>query len=401
LGSVAEREPSCGIVNTVRETDARPRSVIPGMPPRGWLLAGWALLPLRAFLAFTFVFAGLQKLANPAFFNSSSPYSLHQMMIGYARQSPIHFLITPLVRYSTAVGLVIALGELAVGIGMALGLWTRIAALGGSLIALSLFLAVSFHASPWYTGADIVFLFAFSPFVVAGSGGVLSVDSLVARRLAKESHLDDPRLVVLDFGLAQRSCGNFHKGRCNAVANRICAPEGCPWLENVPASPEPRGDEMHRRAVVLGGVAALGAATLGAIAAGVDAGVGRLAGASAGASTSQNSLPPPTDGGGGLGTLIGTAANVPIGVSGTFTVPNGSGDPGLVIQTAPEQFVAYDAVCPHEGCTVAYQPTANLIVCPCHGSEFEVANGDVVRGPAPHGLTALAITDQSGKLYVK
>jgi thiosulfate dehydrogenase (quinone) large subunit len=388
-------------VNAVRETDARPRTVIRALPPRGWLLSGWALLPLRAFLAFTFVFAGLQKLANPAFFNSSSPYSLHQMMIGYARQSPIHFLITPLVRYSTLVGLVIAVGELAVGIGMALGLWTRIAALGGSLIALSLFLAVSFHATPWYTGADIVFLFAFSPFVVAGSGGVLSVDALIARRLAREAHLDDPTVVVLDFGQAQRSCGSFHKGRCNAVANRICAPQGCPWLENLPAPAAPRGDEIHRRAVVLGGVAALGAATLVAITAGVDAGIGRLADPSGAQSATQNSLPPPTDGSGSLGTLIGTAADVPLGVSGTFTVPNGSGDPGLVIQASPEQFVAYDAVCPHEGCTVAYQPSVNLIVCPCHSSEFEVSNGDVVRGPAPHGLTALAITDHSGKLYVK
>ena len=55
------------------------------MPPRGWLLSGWALLRLRAFLAFTFLFAGFQKLANPAFFNSASPYSLHAKMVGYIR----------------------------------------------------------------------------------------------------------------------------------------------------------------------------------------------------------------------------------------------------------------------------------------------------------------------------
>jgi thiosulfate dehydrogenase [quinone] large subunit len=369
------------------------------MPPRGWLLAGWSLLPLRAFLAFTFIFAGLQKLANPSFFNWSSPYSLHAMMIGYARQSPIHFLLAPLTRYATLVGLGISLGELAVGIGMALGLWTRVAALGGSLIALSLFLAVSFHATPWYTGADIVFLFGFSPFLIAGSGGVLSVDSLIARRVAAEMRLEDPRVVAIGFGRAQQSCGNYRKGRCAALDNRICAPEGCPWLEHVTPRTEQRSDEVQRRAVVLGGVAAIGAAALGAITAGADAGFGRLAGSDG--PVTQHSLPPPTDGGSSFGTLIGAAADVPVGSSGTFTVPGGNGDPGLVIQAAASQFVAYDAVCPHAGCTVMYQPSANLIVCPCHGSEFEVASGSVINGPAPHGLTALAITDHAGQLYVK
>ena len=57
----------------------------------------------------------------------------------------------------------IALGELAVGLGVLSGVLTRIAALGGMLLALMLFLTVSYHSDPYYTGADIVFLFAFTP----------------------------------------------------------------------------------------------------------------------------------------------------------------------------------------------------------------------------------------------
>ncbi len=34
------------------------------------------LLPLRAFLGFTFCFAGLQKLANPQFFDAADPASI-------------------------------------------------------------------------------------------------------------------------------------------------------------------------------------------------------------------------------------------------------------------------------------------------------------------------------------
>ena len=53
-----------------------------GASPRHTLaLAGWVLLPLRAFLGFTFCFAGVEKLANPNFFNASSPSSIEAQMI--------------------------------------------------------------------------------------------------------------------------------------------------------------------------------------------------------------------------------------------------------------------------------------------------------------------------------
>jgi uncharacterized membrane protein YphA (DoxX/SURF4 family) len=46
-------------------------------------LLGRALLPLRAFLGFTFCFAGLQKLANPGFFQASNPGSIHYEVPGF------------------------------------------------------------------------------------------------------------------------------------------------------------------------------------------------------------------------------------------------------------------------------------------------------------------------------
>ena len=72
----------------------------------------------------------------------------------------------------------ISLGELAVGAATLVGLWSRAAAVGGMLLSFSLFLTVSFHASPYYTGSDIVFVFAWTPLLVAGAGGVLSLDAL-------------------------------------------------------------------------------------------------------------------------------------------------------------------------------------------------------------------------------
>src|SRR5499427_145126 len=145
-------------------------------------LVGRVLLPLRGFLGFTFCFAGLQKLANPRFFNAADPASIQSQLAGAVRLSPIHVLISPLTHIAVLLGVLIACGELAIGVATLLGLWARAAAIGGMALSLMLFLTVSFHASPYYTGSDIVFLFAWTPLLLAGAGPVLSADAMIAAR---------------------------------------------------------------------------------------------------------------------------------------------------------------------------------------------------------------------------
>jgi thiosulfate dehydrogenase [quinone] large subunit len=61
---------------------------------------------------------------------------------------------------------------------------------------------------------------------------------------------------------------------------------------------------------------------------------------------------------------------------------------------------AFDAVCPHAGCTVEYDQSAAAIICPCHGSQFNAATGAVEVGPAATGLNPITIAkDSSGQLY--
>jgi thiosulfate dehydrogenase [quinone] large subunit len=100
------------------------------------------------------------------------------------------------------------------------------------------------------------------------------------------------------------------------------------------------------------------------------------------------------------GKRIGPASQVPVGESAAFTDPT-TKNPSLVIQLHKGSFVAYDAVCPHQGCTVGYAPSQKLIMCPCHGSEFNPSNGHLVRGPAPHGLKRLTVSVVGGQLFVK
>jgi thiosulfate dehydrogenase [quinone] large subunit len=389
---------------------------------RAWALSEWALLPLRLFIGATFTFAGLQKLANPNFFNAKSPISIQAQLVAAVHTSPVHVVLSHLESIAKPVGLVIAFGELAVGVGTLLGLWTRVAALAGLFLSLMLFLTVSFHASPYFTGADIVFLFAWTPFIVAGAGTRLSLDAWIAARSAARSGLALPELVPIPFSTVQAICGHYHDGLCRARGDEACDSAACPVLLGGRAPLVTRGaiDALDRRSLVVGGttVAAVGAAVL--LFGGAVADIGKLIGdapkptSTSGLTLSTSTTTPVTITSGGpttttpastqpapKGRLLGAASEVPENHAASFTIPV-SNDPGIVIHTISGDFVAYNAVCPHMGCTVGYSRTNKIIVCPCHGSEFEVSNGDVIVGPAPHGLTKLKVTEgTNGNLYLQ
>ena len=57
------------------------------------------------------------------------------------------------------------------------------------------------------------------------------------------------------------------------------------------------------------------------------------------------------------------------------------------------------AVCPHEGCEVAWDKSTNRFSCPCHESYF-ASDGARLTGPARRGLDALPSRVQDGKLQV-
>jgi thiosulfate dehydrogenase [quinone] large subunit len=349
--------------------------------PDGTVGTGWALMPLRLFLGATFLFAGLQKLADPRFFENSSPTSIHAQLAGSARSSPIHGLVGHLVPVADGVGLVISLGEVAIGLGILVGLLMRVAAVAGMVLSFGLFLTVSFHSSPYFTGSDIVFLFAWTPIALAGAAGAPAIDT---------------------------------------------------WLAGQQAPASPRAGGVSRRAVLSKGAVAGAAAGVVLVGGGLVALLGRAVGGTSASATG----PAPLSGGGGAstttvpsttsspstgptgvtttssapatattaappsGTAIGHSSDVPVGGSASFTDP-ASGDPALVIQQTSGEFVAFDAVCPHAGCTVAYASSAKIIACPCHGSEFNARTGAVLQGPASSGLTAIrVIRGANGDLYV-
>jgi thiosulfate dehydrogenase [quinone] large subunit len=239
-----------------------------------------------------------------------------------------------------------------------------------------LFLTVSFHSHPYYTGADLVFAFAWTPLLLAGSGSVLSLDAVIAERADKQARA------------ARRQAGRSGT----------------------------RVPDASRREVVLRGTVTAAVAAVSLVIGGLTAGLGRLAGGTTG-KNGGSSLPPaagPTQtatatpshpasakpGQAPPGTAIGPAKDVPVGQAASFQDP-ATGDPSIVIQPRAGAFLAFDAVCPHAGCQVGYDPAAKVIICPCHGSQFNASTGAVEVGPAATGLKKIPIAEGSdGQLYV-
>ncbi|MFK0114805.1 DoxX family protein [Streptomyces sp. NPDC090994] len=142
----------------------------------------YALLPLRIFLGITFVYAGIDKLTDSAFMKDSGSGSVGDMMRTVRDSSAVPALVDLSLKSPSGFGYAIAFGELAVGIGTLIGLLARLAALGGALISLSLWLTVSWASDPYYYGNDLAYLMAWIPLVLAGAP-VLSLDAgLRARR---------------------------------------------------------------------------------------------------------------------------------------------------------------------------------------------------------------------------
>jgi nitrite reductase/ring-hydroxylating ferredoxin subunit len=74
-----------------------------------------------------------------------------------------------------------------------------------------------------------------------------------------------------------------------------------------------------------------------------------------------------------------------------------SGQPAVLVHLDSGDFVAYSAVCTHQGCTVAYR--GGQLACPCHGSVFDPANGAaVVSGPAGRPLPEVPVEVSGGEV---
>jgi nitrite reductase/ring-hydroxylating ferredoxin subunit len=63
----------------------------------------------------------------------------------------------------------------------------------------------------------------------------------------------------------------------------------------------------------------------------------------------------------------------------------------VVTQPTMGEYKAFSTKCTHEGCAVT-EVTSKGINCPCHGSQFSLADGSVLKPPAAKPLAKVEIT---------
>ncbi|MEU0738157.1 DoxX family membrane protein [Streptomyces sp. NPDC006134] len=164
---------------------------------------GVVLLPLRVFLGFISIYAGMGKLCDPVYFDGGERGS----MVKWLNTLHPWEVAEPLRQFALAhpvgSGLVIAFLQVIVGVLTVLGCWQRVAAVIGAGLSAALLVTVSWKSVPAYDAPDIIYLAAWSPLIIAGAP-VYSVDGRLAgsawRRLGPRAPLWDLRRFVLRRG---------------------------------------------------------------------------------------------------------------------------------------------------------------------------------------------------------
>jgi thiosulfate dehydrogenase [quinone] large subunit len=364
------------------ETRSRPRREPPGRSWKSPLSPALALLPLRLFLGVTFVYAGIQKLSDPGFLHPGAPTYIGTQLEGFAKGTPGGFVLHAFALPDPAVaGVGVALAEIAIGLLATAGFYTRLAAAGGFALNLLLFLTASWHTTPYFLGPDLVFTFAWLPFVLTGSQGQPALDNVVehasaalARRVRLQP-IQGPGGLDAEPASTRRALLAEFAGMAVAVAGVAALARGPYSAPKSLAASVPGGTAGGTPPA---GGAGGGTAPAGAANGGGSAGAGGARGVPAGA------------------VRLGSGRQLPRGAAATYGDPS-TGEPDILIRQSNGNLKAFSAVCTHAGCTVGYE--GGTIVCPCHGAQYSAETGQVIGGPAPEGLAPKQVVEKGGQIY--
>ncbi|MGW1912838.1 DoxX family membrane protein [Streptomyces sp. NPDC002076] len=220
---------------------------------------GVVLLPLRIFLGFISIYAGMGKLCDPVYFdggkrgsmvkwlNTLHPWDVAEPLRQFALHHPV------------GSGLVIAFLQVVVGVLTVLGCWQRVAAVVGALLSAALIVTVSWKTVPAYDAPDIIYLAAWSPLIIAGAP-VYSVDGRLAagawRRLGPRADIWDLRRHVLRRGAlitivtvgVTLLVGSLLGGAVRDSSRVIVPGPGDAPRNNLPGSPLPQqSGQRHKK----------------------------------------------------------------------------------------------------------------------------------------------------------
>ena len=93
---------------------------------------------------------------------------------------------------------------------------------------------------------------------------------------------------------------------------------------------------------------------------------------------------------------VGDAEAVPSGEMRVFDL---SGTKLNVTNTGGHLY-AFEDTCTHMGCSLANgELDGTVVTCACHGSQFDVRTGAVLRGPAQRPVRSFSLTVENGEMF--
>lgn len=95
---------------------------------------------------------------------------------------------------------------------------------------------------------------------------------------------------------------------------------------------------------------------------------------------------------------VGNAKDVVAGKMRVFDVAGTK----VNVASVGGQLHAFDDICTHAGCSLATgKLDGTTVTCPCHGSEFDVTSGAVLRGPARQPVRSRSVQVEGEDLLVE
>jgi len=141
-------------------------------------------------MGLTFVYAGIQHLTDPSFFDPSKSGYIGHLISQYAVGSPLHdFLLSAVAPNAVSFGWTVAIAEVLIGVATLTGFLFRPAAIAGLILNFMFFLSATWNAFPFYFGSDIVFVMCWLTLLLTGPQPRLSVDGALANRFRSLSLL--------------------------------------------------------------------------------------------------------------------------------------------------------------------------------------------------------------------
>lgn len=79
-----------------------------------------------------------------------------------------------------------------------------------------------------------------------------------------------------------------------------------------------------------------------------------------------------------------------------------AGGKSTLLANVDGNYYAIHAICTHMGCNLSKgKLKGNVVTCPCHGSQFDVTTGNVVRGPAKKPEQAYKVIVQDSDILIE